>query len=94
MAPPTRQGLYDPRNEHDSCGMGFVAHVKGERSNAIIRLGLKILANLDHRGGVGGETAKGGGARSKKKHKKTKKKEKEGKRTQRKEQNGEKKKRK
>ena len=55
MAPPTRQGLYDPRNEHDSCGMGFVAHVKGERSNAIIRQGLQILANLDPRGGVGAD---------------------------------------
>src|SRR3954468_2302989 len=46
-------GLYDPRNERDSCGMGFVAHVRGERSNAIIAQGLQILANLDHRGGVG-----------------------------------------
>ena len=62
MAPPTRQGLYDPRNEHDSCGMGFVAHVKGERSNAIIRQGLKILANLDHRGGVGADPSMGDGA--------------------------------
>ena len=62
MAPPTRQGLYDPRNEHDSCGMGFVAHVKGERSNAIIRQGLQILANLDHRGGVGADPSMGDGA--------------------------------
>ena len=62
MALPTRQGLYDPRNEHDSCGMGFVAHVKGERSNAIIRQGLKILANLDHRGGVGADPSMGDGA--------------------------------
>src|SRR3954471_11718983 len=43
------EGLYDPRNERDSCGMGFVAHVRGLRSNAIIAQGLKILANLDHR---------------------------------------------
>src|ERR1700709_791757 len=56
------QGLYDPRNERDSCGMGFVAHVKGERSNAIIRQGLQILANLDHRGGGGADPALGDGA--------------------------------
>src|SRR3954463_8748304 len=57
-----RQGLYDPRNERDSCGMGFVAHVRGERSNAIIAQGLRILANLDHRGGVGADPSLGDGA--------------------------------
>jgi glutamate synthase (NADPH/NADH) large chain len=56
------EGLYDPRNERDSCGMGFVAHVRGERSNAIIAQGLQILANLDHRGGVGADPALGDGA--------------------------------
>lgn len=44
MREPAKQGLYDPRNERDACGMGFVAHVKGERSNAIIARGLEILA--------------------------------------------------
>src|ERR1051326_4440789 len=56
------QGLYDPRYERDSCGMGFVAHVRGERSNAIIAQGLRILANLDHRGGVGADPSLGDGA--------------------------------
>ncbi len=59
---PEQQGLYDPQREHDSCGMGFVAHVKGERSNAIIAQGLRILANLDHRGGVGADPMMGDGA--------------------------------
>ena len=62
MALTGSQGLYDPRNEHDSCGMGFVAHVKGEKSNAIIAQGLQILANLDHRGGVGADPMLGDGA--------------------------------
>src|SRR5262245_21220446 len=55
-------GLYDPRHERDSCGMGFVAHVRGLRSNAIIAQGLRILANLDHRGGVGADPSLGDGA--------------------------------
>jgi glutamate synthase (NADPH/NADH) large chain len=59
---PAKQGLYDPANEHDACGMGFVAHVKGDRSNAIIAQGLQILANLDHRGGVGADPLVGDGA--------------------------------
>jgi glutamate synthase (NADPH) large chain len=62
IRPPAAQGLYDPAREHDSCGMGFVAHVKGERSNAIIAQGLEVLANLDHRGGVGADPAMGDGA--------------------------------
>src|SRR4051812_1987550 len=56
------RGLYDPRNERDACGMGFVAHVRGERSNAIVAQGLRILANLDHRGGVGADPSLGDGA--------------------------------
>lgn len=59
---PQVQGLYDPRNERDGCGMGFVAHVKGERSNRIIAQALEILANLDHRGGVGADPQLGDGA--------------------------------
>ena len=60
--PPQRQGLYDPRNEKDSCGVGFIANIKGEKSNAIIRDGLSILANLDHRGAVGADPLIGDGA--------------------------------
>jgi glutamate synthase (NADPH) large chain len=51
MGLPAKQGLYDPRNEHDACGVGFVANIKGEKSHDIIRRGLQILVNLDHRGG-------------------------------------------
>ncbi|MFN3727621.1 MAG: glutamate synthase large subunit [Allosphingosinicella sp.] len=57
-----KQGLYDPAYEHDSCGMGFIAHVKGARSSDIIAKGLTILANLDHRGGVGADPTMGDGA--------------------------------
>jgi len=61
-AVPHRQGLYDPANEHDACGVGFVAHVKGEKSHAIIEQGLLILKNLDHRGAVGADPLMGDGA--------------------------------
>src|ERR1700742_4973077 len=59
---PPKQGLYDPRNEHDSCGVGFVANIKGEKSNDIVRRGLQILLNLDHRGAVGADPLVGDGA--------------------------------
>jgi glutamate synthase (NADPH/NADH) large chain len=59
---PERQGLYDPRNEKDACGVGFIANIKGEKSNAIIADGLQILANLDHRGAVGADPLIGDGA--------------------------------
>jgi hypothetical protein len=62
IAPPQAQGLYDPRNEHDSCGVGFIANVKGRKSNAIIAQGLQILINLDHRGAVGADPMLGDGA--------------------------------
>ena len=52
---PQKQGLYDPRNEHDSCGVGFVVDIKGRKSHAIVRQGLSILVNLDHRGAVGAD---------------------------------------
>ena len=61
-APPERQGLYDPRNEKDACGVGFIANIKGEKSSAIISDGLAILANLDHRGAVGADPLIGDGA--------------------------------
>ena len=59
---PPKQGLYDPRFEHDACGVGFVAHLKGRKSHEIISQGLQILRNLDHRGACGCEPNTGDGA--------------------------------
>ena len=59
---PAAQGLYDPRHEHDACGVGFVAHVKGKKSHSIIEQGLKILDNLSHRGATGYDALLGDGA--------------------------------
>jgi glutamate synthase (ferredoxin) len=56
------EGLYDPRHEHDSCGVGFVVDIKGRRSNAIIRQALQVLINLQHRGACGCEANTGDGA--------------------------------
>ncbi|WP_395687344.1 glutamate synthase-related protein [Caenimonas koreensis] len=56
------RGLYSASNEHDSCGVGFVAHIKGAKSHAIVQQGLKILENLDHRGAVGADKLMGDGA--------------------------------
>ncbi len=56
------QGLYDPRNEHDACGVGFVVNIKGRKSHDIIQRGLQILVNLDHRGAVGADPLVGDGA--------------------------------
>ncbi|WP_051447525.1 glutamate synthase large subunit [Rhizobium leguminosarum] len=56
------QGLYDPRNEHDACGVGFVAHMKGQKSHQIVKDGLFILENLTHRGAVGADPLMGDGA--------------------------------
>jgi glutamate synthase (NADPH/NADH) large chain len=50
---PNAQALYDPANEHDACGVGFVAHIKGRKSHSIVEQGLTILRNLTHRGAVG-----------------------------------------
>src|ERR1700694_3263379 len=47
------QGLYHPQNEHDPCGVGFVAHIKGKKSHTIVEQGLTVLRNLTHRGAVG-----------------------------------------
>ncbi len=60
--PPLAQGLYDPANEHDACGVGFVAHIKGQKSHSIVEQGLLILKNLDHRGAVGADPLMGDGA--------------------------------
>ena len=62
MSLPPKQGLYDPRNEHDACGVGFVANIKGAKSHDIVRQGLQLLINLDHRGGVGADPLVGDGA--------------------------------
>ncbi|MES2932625.1 MAG: glutamate synthase-related protein [Pseudomonadota bacterium] len=56
------QGLYDPANEHDACGVGFIAHIKGNKSHSIVEQGLLILKNLDHRGAVGADKLMGDGA--------------------------------
>jgi glutamate synthase (NADPH/NADH) large chain len=55
-------GLYDPSQEHDACGVGFVAHIKGHKAHSIVEQGLKILENLDHRGAVGADKLMGDGA--------------------------------
>ena len=47
------QGLYHPENEHDACGVGFVANIKGRKSHTIVEQGLTVLKNLTHRGAVG-----------------------------------------
>ena len=56
------KGMYSASNEHDACGVGFVAHIKGKRTHDIIAGGLKILENLDHRGAVGADPLMGDGA--------------------------------
>jgi len=59
---PPAQGLYRPEQEHDACGVGFIAHIKGRQSHAIIEQGLQILRNLTHRGAVGADPLAGDGA--------------------------------
>jgi len=59
---PARQGLYDPRNEHDACGVGFIAHIKNRKSHAIVSDGIRILLNLAHRGAVSADPLAGDGA--------------------------------
>ncbi|MFZ9963455.1 MAG: hypothetical protein ACO3FP_08965, partial [Burkholderiales bacterium] len=59
---PLAQGLYNPSNEHDACGVGFVAHIKGERSHEIVQQGLQVLDNLTHRGATGFDPLLGDGA--------------------------------
>ncbi len=58
---PPAQGLYDPANEHDACGVGFVANMHNARSHELVRMGLQILLNLDHRGAVGADPKAGDG---------------------------------
>jgi len=59
---PAKQGLYDPRHEHDSCGVGFVVDLKGRPSHAIVQQGIQVLLNLQHRGACGCEENTGDGA--------------------------------
>jgi glutamate synthase (NADPH/NADH) large chain len=59
---PRRQGLYDPANEHDACGVGFVAHIKNKKTHSIVEQGLAILKNLEHRGATGYDPKLGDGA--------------------------------
>ena len=62
MGFPPKQGLYDSRNEHDACGVGFVANIKGEKTHLTVERGLEILLNIDHRGAVGADPLLGDGA--------------------------------
>ncbi|EKQ66698.1 glutamate synthase family protein [Leptolyngbyaceae cyanobacterium JSC-12] len=59
---PSKQGLYDPQFEHDACGVGFIVHMKGQKSHDIVEQALTILLNIDHRGAVGAEINTGDGA--------------------------------
>ncbi|MEV3874660.1 glutamate synthase central domain-containing protein, partial [Streptomyces sp. NPDC049906] len=61
-ARPAAQGMYDPRNEHDACGVGFVATLTGEASHALVDQALTVLRNLEHRGATGSEPDSGDGA--------------------------------
>lgn len=60
--PPAKQGLYNPKLEHDACGVAFVCHIKGEKSNQIVKDGLSMLCNLVHRGAAGADPKTGDGA--------------------------------
>ncbi|HUX40117.1 MAG TPA: glutamate synthase large subunit [Rectinemataceae bacterium] len=59
---PAKQGLYDPANEHDACGIGFVVNIKGRKSHAVVSQSLTVLRNMSHRGGAGYERNSGDGA--------------------------------
>src|SRR5438477_1891860 len=60
--PPPAQGLYDPRHEHDACGVGFVVDIKGRKSRSIVKDAIQVLLNLQHRGACGCEKNTGDGA--------------------------------
>jgi len=59
---PPAQGLYDPQNEHDACGVGFLVNITGEKTHSIIEKGVVILKNLLHRGATGADAETGDGA--------------------------------
>ncbi|MGL6094929.1 MAG: glutamate synthase subunit alpha, partial [Fimbriiglobus sp.] len=60
--PPRREGLYDPAFERDACGVGFIAHISGAKSHGIVRAGVELLCNLQHRGACGCDQDTGDGA--------------------------------
>src|SRR6185369_923573 len=60
--PPSKQGLYDPRFEHDNCGMGFIVNLNGHSTHDVVRKGIEILINLTHRGACGCDPETGDGA--------------------------------
>src|SRR3982751_1864666 len=59
---PPKQGLYDPRFEHDACGVGFVVDIKGRKSFGVVQNAIQVLLNLEHRGASGSEANTGDGA--------------------------------
>ena len=59
---PEAHGLYDPRNEHDACGIGLIANIHNAKSHRVVADGLSILKNLEHRGAVGADPKAGDGA--------------------------------
>jgi len=59
---PNKEGLYNPQFEHDACGVGFVAHLKSKQSHSIVKQGIQLLINLEHRGATGAEKNSGDGA--------------------------------
>jgi len=59
---PAKQGLYDPRFEHDACGIGFVAHIEGKRSHTVVQMALEALGNHEHRGALADDRKTGDGA--------------------------------
>ena len=59
---PKAQGLYNPQNERDGCGIGFVANIKGQKSHKLVEQGLLVLKNLHHRGAQGCDPCTGDGA--------------------------------
>ena len=62
MPLPSRHGLYEPAMEHDACGLGFIAHLRGEKSRAIVEQGLEILKRLSHRAACGADPETGDGS--------------------------------
>ena len=62
MSTIPKQGLYDPRYEHDACGVGFVANIRGQKSHEVVSKGIQVLINLEHRGACGCDPESGDGA--------------------------------
>jgi glutamate synthase domain-containing protein 2/glutamate synthase domain-containing protein 1/glutamate synthase domain-containing protein 3 len=61
MQYPQKQGLYDPQYEHDACGVGFIAHIKGQATHEMVKQGIQMLTRLNHRGGANDGTGDGAG---------------------------------